>query len=73
MGKHSIDMQGIIPCRMTFGRLYFWEEVEVNQYIQTFVQLGKMFKNMFEHARKVTLLVKKDRTSLICRELFPVG
>jgi hypothetical protein len=31
MGKHSIDMQGIIPCRMTFGRLYFWEEVEVNQ------------------------------------------
>jgi hypothetical protein len=30
MGKHSIDMQGFLPCMMTLGRISFWEEVEVN-------------------------------------------
>jgi hypothetical protein len=37
MGEHSIDTQGFPPCTMMFGRLSFWEEVEVNHQIQVFV------------------------------------
>jgi hypothetical protein len=33
MGEHSIDMEGFLPYRMTLGKLSFWEEAEVNQYI----------------------------------------
>jgi hypothetical protein len=44
LGKHTIDTHGFPPCRMTLGRLSFWEEVEVDMHIQTFVKLGKMQK-----------------------------
>jgi hypothetical protein len=60
MGEYIIDTQGFSPCRINLGRLSFWEEVEVNYYIQTLVQLGKMSRNMFEYACKIMLLVKKD-------------
>jgi hypothetical protein len=33
MGEHSIDTQGLPPCRMTLGWLSYWEEVEVNRQI----------------------------------------
>jgi hypothetical protein len=33
LGKHSIDTQGFLPCRMILGNLSFWEEVEVISWI----------------------------------------
>lgn len=30
MGKHFVDTQSLPPCRMTLGRLSFWEEIEIN-------------------------------------------
>jgi hypothetical protein len=30
VGEHSIDTQGLPPCRMTLGQLSYWEEAEIN-------------------------------------------
>ncbi len=58
--EHFIDTQGPPSCRMTHGRLSYWEEAKVNQQIQTLVDLGKMCKSASEYAFKVTLPMKKD-------------
>ncbi len=42
MGEHVIDTQGYPPCRVTPGRLSYWEEAEVNRQINVLVELGKM-------------------------------
>ncbi len=60
MREHSIDIQGLPPCRMTLGQLSYWEEVEVNWQIQTLVDLGKMCKSALEYVCRVTLPMKKD-------------
>jgi hypothetical protein len=60
VGKHTIDTQGLLLCRMTPGRLSFWEEAEVNKHIQALVDLGKMRKSASEYACRVTLPMKKD-------------
>jgi len=31
VGEHSIDTQGLPPCRMTLGPLSYWEEAKVNR------------------------------------------
>jgi hypothetical protein len=33
IGEHSIDIQGLPPCRMTLGHLSYWEEAKVNRQI----------------------------------------
>ncbi len=58
--EHSIDTQGLPPCRMTPRRLSYWEEAKVNRQTQALVDLGKMCKNASEYACRVTLPMKKD-------------
>jgi hypothetical protein len=45
---------------MILGRLSYWEKVEVNQQIQTLVDLGKMCKSASKYACKVTFPMMKD-------------
>jgi hypothetical protein len=33
IGEHIINTQGIPPCRTTPGRLFYWEEAEMNKQI----------------------------------------
>jgi hypothetical protein len=60
VGEHSIDTQGFPPCRVSPGRLSFWEEAEVKKQIDVLVELGKMKPNDSEYACRVTLPVKRD-------------
>jgi hypothetical protein len=40
---------------MTFNRLSYSEEIEVNWHIQVFVQLGNMCQKMLKYAYMITL------------------
>jgi hypothetical protein len=71
VGEHTIDTQGLPLCRMTPGRLSFWEEVEINRQIQALVDLGKMCKNALEYAYRMTLLMKKDGSRRFCGNYCP--
>ncbi len=40
IGEHSIDTQGFPPCKLSLGRLSYWEEAEVKRQIDVLVDLG---------------------------------
>jgi hypothetical protein len=73
MGGHSIDTQGLPPYCMTPRWLSYWGEVEVNQQIQTLVDLGKMCKSVSKYACKVTLPIKKDGSRKFCGDYHPLN
>jgi len=60
VGEHSVDTQGFPPCKVSPGRLSYWEEMEVKRQINVLVDLGKMKPNNFEYACHVTLPIKRD-------------
>jgi hypothetical protein len=73
IGEHSIDTQGLPPCRMTPRRLSYWEEAEVNRQTQALVDLGKMCKNASEYACRITLQMKKDGSQRFCGNYRPLN
>ncbi len=73
VGEHFIDIQVPPSCRMTPGRLSYWEEVEINQQIQTLVDLGKMCKSASKYACRVTLPMKKDGSRRFCGDYYPLN
>jgi hypothetical protein len=66
IGEHFIDMQGFPPCRVSPGRLSFWEKIEVKRQIDVLVDLGKMKPSNFEYACRVTLPIKRDGSRRFC-------
>jgi hypothetical protein len=60
IGEHSVDTQGFPPCKVSPGRLSYWEEAEVKRQIDVLVDLGKMKPNNSEYACCVTLPIKRD-------------
>ncbi len=66
IGEHSIDTQGFPPCKVTPGRLSYWEEVEVKRQINVLVELGKMKSSDSVYTCCVTLPVKKDGSRRLC-------
>ncbi len=73
IGEHSIDTQGYLPCRVSPGRLSYWEEVEVKRQIDALVDLGKMKPSDFEYACRVTLPVKRDGSRRFCGDYRPLN
>ncbi len=71
IGEHSIDTQGLPPCRMTPKWLSYCEEIKINPQIQTLVDLGKMNKSALEYTCRVILLMKKDGSRRFCGDYCP--
>jgi hypothetical protein len=69
--KHSVDTQGFPPCKVSLGRLSYWEEAEVKRQIDVLVGLGKMKPSNSKYACRVTLLVKKDDNKRFCGDYRP--
>ncbi len=73
VGEHSINTQGFPPCRVSPGRLSFWEEAEVKRQIDVLVELGKMKPNDSKYACRVTLPVKRDGSRRFCGDYRPLN
>jgi predicted aspartyl protease len=73
IGEHSIDTQGLPPCKTSPARLSYWEETEVKMQIDVLVDLGKMRPNNSEYACRVTLLAKKDGSRCLCGDYRPLN
>ncbi len=73
IGEHAIDTQGYPPCRVTPGRLSYWEEAEVNRQINVLVEFGKMRPSSSTYACRVTLPVKRDGSRRFCRDYRPLN
>jgi hypothetical protein len=73
VGEHSIDTQGFPPCRVSPGRLSFWEEAEVKRQIDVLVELGKMKPSDSEYACHVTLPMKRDGSKRFCGDYRPLN
>jgi hypothetical protein len=71
IGEQFIDTQGFPPCRVSPGRLSFWEEVEVKRQIDVLVDLGKMKPSNSEYACRVTLPIKRDGSRRFCGDYRP--
>jgi hypothetical protein len=68
-----MDMQGFPPCKVSPGRLSYWEEAEVKKQIDVLIDLGKMKPINSEYACRVTLLVKKDENRHFCGNYQPLN
>jgi hypothetical protein len=73
IGEHTIDTQGFPPCKVTPGRLSYWEEAEVKRQINVLVELGKMKPSDSAYACRVTLPVKKDGSKQFCGDYRPLN
>jgi hypothetical protein len=73
IGEHSIDTQGYPPCRVSPGRLSYWEEAEVKRQIDVLMDLGKMKPSNSEYACRVTLPIKKDGSRCFCGDYRPLN
>ncbi len=73
IGEHSIDTQGYPPCRVSPGRLSYWEEAEVMRQIDALVDLGKMKPSDFEYACRVIMPVKRDGSRRFCGDYRPLN
>jgi hypothetical protein len=73
IGEHAIDTQGYPPCRVTPGRLSYWEEAKVNRQINVLVELGKMKPSSSAYACRVTLPVKRDGSRRFCGDYRPLN
>ncbi len=71
--EHSIDTQGYPPCRVSLGRLSYWEEAKVKRQIDALVELGKMKPSDYEYACHVTLPVKRDGSRRFCGDYRPLN
>jgi len=71
--EHYVDTQGFSPCKVSPGRLSYWEEVEVKRQIDVLVDLGKMKPSNFEYACHDTLLMKKDGNRCLCGDYQPLN
>jgi len=73
IGEHSIDTQGYPPCRVSLGRLSYWEEAEVKRQIDALVDLGKLKPSNYEYACRVTLPVNRDGSRRFCSDYRPLN
>jgi predicted aspartyl protease len=73
IGEHSIDTQGFPPCKLSPGRLSYWEEAEVKRQIDVLVDLGKMKPSNSEYASRVTLPIKRDGSRRFCGDYRPLN
>jgi hypothetical protein len=73
IGEHSIDTQGLPPCKTSPARLSYWEETEVKRQIDVLVDLGKMRPSNSEYACRVTLPAKKDGSRRFCGDYRPLN
>ncbi len=73
VGEHSIYTQGFPPCKVSLGRLSYWEEAEVKRQIDVLVDLGKMRPSNSKYAYRVTLPVKRDGSRRFCGDYQPLN
>jgi hypothetical protein len=73
IGEHSIDTQGFPPCKLSPGRLSYWEEAEVKRQIDVLVDLGKMKPSDSEYTCRVTLPIKRDGSRCFCGDYRPLN
>ncbi len=73
IGEHVVDTQGFPPCKVSLGRLSYWEEVKVKSQIYILVDLGKMKPSNSEYACHVTLLIKKDGSRCFYGDYRPLN
>jgi hypothetical protein len=73
IGEHSIDTQRYPPCRVSPGRLSYWEEAEVKRQIDALVDLGKMKPSDYEYACRVTLPIKRNESRQFCGDYRPLN
>jgi hypothetical protein len=71
IGKHVMDTQGFPPCKVSLGRLFYYEEVEVKRQIDILVDLGKMKPSNSKYTCHVTLPIKKDGNKRFCGDYRP--
>jgi hypothetical protein len=73
IGEHFVDTQGFPPCKVSPGRLSYWEKAEVKRQIDVLVDLGKMKPNNSEYAYRVTLPIKRDGSRRFCGDYRPLN
>jgi len=73
VGEHSVDTQRFPPCKVSRGRLSYWEEAEVKKHINVLVDLDKMRPSNYEYACCVTLPVKRDGSRCFFGDYRPLN
>jgi hypothetical protein len=73
IGEHTIDKQGFPPCHTILGRLFYWEEIEMNKQIQALIKLGKTKNSDSKYACRVSLPIKNDGNMRLCGDYRPLN